>query len=158
MGETCRALPALVSLHGIPIDIPPCSVGVTHASTITSGVPAFQDVGALHRVYIMIHERLTPSRLLGLALLLCWLALPSPSLHAGTLQNLDPETYQYAVHWEDLEPVTKGEIFPGETVELRNATAYIELVGKRDNIYKRPDESILIQGGVLRSPSNPIED
>ena len=85
------------------------------------------------------------------------LALPPP-VPAGTLKNTDRQVYIYAVHWDDLEPATRGEIKPNETVVLRNATGYIELVNKRDSIYMRHDEAILIQGAILRSPTHPIED
>ncbi|AGW12024.1 hypothetical protein [Megalodesulfovibrio gigas] len=89
--------------------------------------------------------------------LILTLALPLSSF-AGTLKNMDRQVYTYAVHWDDLEPAARGEIKPNETVVLRNATGYIELVNKRDSIYMRYDEAILIQGAILRSPTHPIED
>ncbi|GAB7081731.1 hypothetical protein [Megalodesulfovibrio paquesii] len=94
-----------------------------------------------------------------LLLAACWLAAQGPTpVRAGTLRNMDRQIYTYAVHWDDLETATKGEIKPNETVMLRNATGYIELLGKRDSIYMRHDEAIQIQGGILRSPSHPILD
>lgn len=98
------------------------------------------------------HVRLVTTAALGLVL-----ALPFP-VAAGSLKNLDRQVYSFAVHWEDLEPPAYGEIKPNETVHLRNATGYIELLNKRDSIYMRHDEAILIQGAILRSPTNPIED
>ena len=92
------------------------------------------------------------------ATLCCLLSLCCLPVQAGTLRNLDRQVYTYAVHWDDLEPATRGEIKPNETVTFRNATGYIELVGKRDSIYMRHDEAILIQGAILRSPTHPIED
>lgn len=80
------------------------------------------------------------------------------SAWAGTLRNEDRQVYKYVVHWEDLEPAVSGEILPGQKLDLRDAAATIELVGKRDSIYMRPGERIVIAGGILRSLDHPIED
>jgi len=73
--------------------------------------------------------------------------------HSLSLVNTDKETYEYAVYWQDLSPTTKGGIEPGQTVDLSavkdDSPCLIELVGRRDNIYARQDDTVRIVDGVM---------
>jgi hypothetical protein len=72
------------------------------------------------------------------------------SSEAGTLVNRDRKPYKYSIFWDDLSVPVKGDIGPMEKVFFPDKAATIELVGKRDNIYVRAQESVYILNGVMR--------
>lgn len=74
----------------------------------------------------------------------------SATAEAGTLINRDKKQYKYSIFWDDLSAPIKGDIGPSEKVSFPDKAATIELIGKRDNIYVRGQESIFILNGVMR--------
>ncbi|MGE4297264.1 MAG: hypothetical protein AB7E47_04470 [Desulfovibrionaceae bacterium] len=81
-------------------------------------------------------------------LALCAAALPA---QAGAVVNTDKTAYDYAVYWDDLGPIEKGSIAPGQTLELKPKAGIVELVGQHDNIYIHPDETVTIVNGILQA-------
>jgi|GEM_PF-6237573 len=81
--------------------------------------------------------------------LLGFSAAPSNAL-AGTLVNRDKKVYKYSIFWDDMSAPVKGEIGPSEKVSFADKPATLELVGRKDNIFVKTQETIFIQNGVMR--------
>ncbi len=79
-------------------------------------------------------------------------ALPA---HGGTIRNTDNKEYVFVVHWEDLSTPEKYEISPGESRSFDDKRATIELLGKKDNIYVRPTDAVVIRNGVMQVLEKP---
>lgn len=94
----------------------------------------------------------TPAERALAAALACCLAVlcAAPAALAGTVVNKDHESYPYAVYWDDLGPVEKGVIKPGETLVLKPKSGIVELVGRHDNIYIRAEDTVTIVNGILQ--------
>lgn len=69
---------------------------------------------------------------------------------AGMLVNRDKKVYKYSIFWDDMSVPVRGEIGPSEKVSFPDKPATVELIGKRDNIYVRAQETLFIQNGVMR--------
>lgn len=83
-------------------------------------------------------------------LVLLLLAVFCCAAHAGVLRNEDEKEYKVTVHWEDLSPPETFVMAPGEKRHFEDKPSTVELVGRKDNIYVRPQEEIVIRGGVMR--------
>jgi len=81
--------------------------------------------------------------------LLGFSAAPSNVL-AGTLVNRDKKVYRYSIFWDDMSAPVKGEIGPSEKISFADKPATVELVGRKDNIFVKTQETIFIQNGVMR--------
>ena len=92
-----------------------------------------------------------PRRRIVAPLALAALLLAAGQAWAVTLVNRDDSGYQWAVYWQDLSGIDRGDIGPRGKVELpKDAQGLLELVGKFDNIYVKPGETIVIIDGVMR--------
>lgn len=68
---------------------------------------------------------------------------------AGRLVNKDNRPYDYVIHWENLEPATKGSVKAREEAPLPLGTGILELVGMRDNIFLTRNDTVVIRDGVM---------
>lgn len=87
---------------------------------------------------------------LALRMACACLLLAAGPLQAGSIRNADAVDYKCKLHWEDLSPPTIFEIQPGESRQFEDKRVTVELVGKKDNIYVRPEERVMILNGVIR--------